>query len=218
MMLSELSKLQYVEVGKVMTDNEKNSTLSANARVSEAVELIARSPNSALAVLTSDDEVSGIITEKDIIVAIAELGPIVLDASVESIMTKNPIVCNVTDTCENVIKIMGRGNFRNMPIVKNKVFVGIAQLLEVSLAKMSKLIEENSNLKKMIKDVLPPDAIFAKEDDVKAARDFLKNNSASYIILEEKNKVEAIFGHVDFLRMTSESVTDSTSSEIHKIP
>ena len=147
MKLLELTKLQYVEVGSVMTDTEKDSTILANAKVSEAVGLIAKRPNSALVVLNFDDEVSGIITEKDIINSLAALGPAVLETAVETIMTINPAVCDVSDTCEQVLKMMGRGNFRNMPVVKNKVFVGIVQILEVSLAKVSKLIEENSKLK-----------------------------------------------------------------------
>ena len=195
MKLLELSKLQYVEVGRVMSDSKQDSTISANAKVSDAVALIAKRPNSALVILNLDDEISGVITEKDIINALADLGPVVLEAAVETIMTKNPTICDVTDTCEQVIKMMVGGNFRNMPVVKNKVFVGIVQVLEVSLAKMSKLIEENSSLKKMVRNILPSEAIFTLEDDVKTAQDFLNNNDDfKYIILEEKNEIEAIFG------------------------
>ena len=219
MKLLELSKLQYVEVGRVMSDSKQDSTISANAKVSDAVALIAKRPNSALVILNLDDEISGVITEKDIINALADLGPVVLEAAVETIMTKNPTICDVTDTCEQVIKMMVGGNFRNMPVVKNKVFVGIVQVLEVSLAKMSKLIEENSSLKKMVRNILPSEAIFTPEDDVKTAQDFLNNNDDfKYIILEEKNEIEAIFGDVDFLRLTSKIVTDRTSSIIDEIP
>ena len=219
MKLLELSKLQYVEVGRVMSDSKQDSTISANAKVSDAVALIAKRPNSALVILDLDDEISGVITEKDIINALADLGPVVLEAAVETIMTKNPTICDVTDTCEQVIKMMVGGNFRNMPVVKNKVFVGIVQVLEVSLAKISKLIEENSSLKKMVRNILPSEAIFTPEDDVKTAQDFLNNNDDfKYIILEEKNEIEAIFGDVDFLRLTSKIVTDRTSSIIDEIP
>ena len=113
--------------------------------------------------------------------------------------------------------LMGRGNFRNMPVVKNKVFVGIVQILEVSLAKVSKLIEENSKLKEMVKCVLPSEAIFTPGDDVKTAQAFLNNNDIPYIILEEKNKIEAIFSDVDFLRLNYKTVADQTSSIIDKI-
>lgn len=217
MKLLELSKLQYVEVGRVMADTENDSTILANAKVSEAVALIAKRPNSALVVLNLEDEVSGIITEKDIINSLAAMGPTVLEAAVETIMTLNPTVCDVSDTCEKVLKMMGRGNFRNMPVVKNKVFVGIVQVLEVSLAKMSKLIEENSNLKEMVKCVLPSEAIFTWGDDVKDAQAFLNNNDVPYIVLEEKNKIEAVFGDVDFLRLTSKISTDHRSSIIGEI-
>ncbi|MBT6267824.1 MAG: CBS domain-containing protein [Tateyamaria sp.] len=218
MKLMDLSKLQYVEIGQIMTDTEKDSTISANAKVSDAVALIAKRPNSALVILNLDDEVSGIVTEKDIIIALAEMGPAVLETAVETIMTDKPTVCDVTDTCEHVIKIMGHGNFRNMPVVKNNVFVGIVQVLEVSMAKMSKLIEENSGLKRIVKGILPSDAVFTREDNVETAQDFLNNNDVPYIVLEEKNEIEAIFGHVDFIRLTARNMAEKTAYIQDKIP
>ena len=110
MKLLELSKLQYVEVGRIMSNTEKDATVLANAKVSDAITLIAKRPNSALVILNLDDEILGIITEKDIINALAELGPVVLEAAVETIMTENPTVCDVTDTCEQVLKMMRTGS------------------------------------------------------------------------------------------------------------
>ena len=103
----------------MMEDTSGDSIILATDRVSDAISLIAKRPNSALAVTTAEGTLSGIVTEKDIILALHELGPQALDAAIETVMTKNPITCDAEDTCEKVLTTMIRGNFRNIPINKN---------------------------------------------------------------------------------------------------
>ena len=77
---------------------------------------------------------------------------------------------------------------------------------------MSKLLEENSKLKKLIKQLLPPQLIFSPEDDVKKAKAFMSNNDVPCIIVEDKNKIEAIITDKDFLKMKTETKSDQNSA------
>ena len=86
MKLSDLSELQYVKVGLVMEDTSLDSTILDTDRVSGAISLIAKRTNSALAVTTAEGSIIGIVTEKDIILALHDLGPQALDAAIKSIM------------------------------------------------------------------------------------------------------------------------------------
>ena len=123
MKLSDLSKLQYVEVGQIMVNTDVESSILVTEKVSYAVELIAKSqPGSALVVLSLEGIITGIITEKDIIIALHRLGLNALDAEVKDIMTEAPTICEADDTCEKVLMSMISGNYRNMPIVKDKLF------------------------------------------------------------------------------------------------
>jgi CBS domain-containing protein len=205
--LSDLSELQYVKVGLMMEDTLGDSTILATDRVSDAVSLIARRPNSALAVTTTEGTLIGIVSEKDIILALQELGPQALDAAIETVMTKNPITCDAEDTCEKVLATMIRGNFRNVPINKNNEFSGIAQIVEVSAIKMSKLIEENSKLKKLVQKLLPSELIFSPQDDIVKAKASMDNHGFPCVIVASKEKIEAVISDKDFL--TSKSKTDS---------
>ena len=205
MKLSDLSELQFVKVGRMMEDTLVDSTILATDRVSDAVALIAKHPNSALVVTTAEGKLSGIVTEKDIISALYELGPQVLDAAIETIMTKNPITCDVEDTCEKVLATMIKGNFRNIPINKNNKFSGIAQVLEVSAVKMSKLIDENYKLKKVVQKMLPVELIFSPQDDITKAKSIMVNKNFPCIIVKGKENIEAVITDKDFLKFESKT-------------
>jgi len=214
--LSELSELQFVKVGLMMDDTSGDSIILATDRVSDAISLIAKRPNSALAVTTAEGTLSGIVTEKDIILALHELGPQALDAAIETVMTKNPITCDAEDTCEKVLTTMIRGNFRNIPINKNNKFSGIAQIVEVSAIKMSKLIEENSKLKKLVQKLLPPELIFSPQDDIEKAKVSMDNLGFPCVVVAGKKKIEAVISDKDFLKSTSKTHSSKDSSSISK--
>ena len=205
--------MQYVEVGQIMVNTDVESSILVTEKVSYAVELIVKSqPGSALVVLNLEGVITGIITEKDIIIALHRLGLNALDAAVKDIMTEAPTICEADDTCEKVLMSMISGNYRNMPIVKDKLFSGIVQLLEVSGVKMSKLMEENSKLKKLVKQLLPPELIFSPEDDIEKAKAFMNNNDFPCVIVENKNKIEAVITDKDFLKMKTETKSDQNSA------
>ena len=89
MKLSNLSELQFVKVGLMMEDTSGDSVILATDQVSDAISLIAKRRNSALAVTTAEGKLIGIISEKDIILALQELGPQALDADIENTSVKH---------------------------------------------------------------------------------------------------------------------------------
>ena len=216
MKLSNLSELQFVKVGLMMEDTSGDSIILATDQVSDAISLIAKRRNSALAVTTAEGKLIGIISEKDIILALQELGPQALDADIETVMTRNPITCDAEDTCEKVLTTMIRGNFRNMPINKNNEFLGIAQIVEVSAVKMSKLIEENSKLKKLVQKMLPSELVFSPQDDIAKAKSMMCNHGFPCVVVAGKEKIEAVISDKDFLISTSKTHSSQASSSISK--
>jgi len=214
--LSNLSELQFVKVGLMMEDTSGDSVILATDQVSDAISLIAKRRNSALAVTTAEGKLIGIISEKDIILALQELGPQALDADIETVMTRNPITCDAEDTCEKVLTTMIRGNFRNMPINKNNEFLGIAQIVEVSAVKMSKLIEENSKLKKLVQKMLPSELVFSPQDDIAKAKSMMCNHGFPCVVVAGKEKIEAVISDKDFLISTSKTHSSQASSSISK--
>ena len=122
-----------------MDDTSGDSIILATDRVSDAISLIAKRPNSALAVTTAEGTLSGIVTEKDIILALHELGPQALDAAIETVMTKNPIKIDKEMLAIKALSIMNKSKITSLCVHnsknKNKTIgiIHIHNILEVGI-------------------------------------------------------------------------------------
>lgn len=75
--------------------------------------------NSGCALLTRDDRLTGIFTERDLVVRV--LGAAYsLDQTVAECMTSNPDRVSPTDPIRKAVRLMQRGGFRSVPIVDNE--------------------------------------------------------------------------------------------------
>ncbi len=84
-------------------------------------------------IVVSDDGVSvdGIVSERDIVKAIANSGAEVLLRSVSKFMTQNVITCQDSDTIENLMEKMTKGRFRHLPVVNDGKLDGVISIGDV---------------------------------------------------------------------------------------
>ena len=66
-------------------------------------------------VITQGDTVKGILSERDIVRAIAAQGEKSLGLPASDIMTENVITCGLQDSNDDVMQIMTGGRFRHVP-------------------------------------------------------------------------------------------------------
>jgi hypothetical protein len=81
---------------------------------------------------------------------------------------------------------------------------------------MSKLIEENSKLKKLVQKLLPPELIFSPQDDIEKAKVSMDNLGFPCVVVAGKKKIEAVISDKDFLKSTSKTHSSKDSSSISK--
>jgi RnfABCDGE-type electron transport complex G subunit len=72
------------------------------------------------------DRIVGVISERDIVKAIAARGAGVLSEAVSAIMTREVVTCAEGETIDQVMGRMTRGRFRPLPVVKAGRLAGIA--------------------------------------------------------------------------------------------
>ena len=77
------------------------------------------------------DRVVGIVSERDIMRAIADSGAACLDQPVSTIMTRNVATCTEHDTVTDIMAKMTEGRFRHMPVVSSERLVGIVSIGDV---------------------------------------------------------------------------------------
>ena len=201
MKVSELIQKKQTKMLHIMEDTADKSSVAIGSSIKSALSLIAQTPNSAMVVAGIDGQVVGIISEKDIIVAIETHGVTVLADEVETIMTPNMERADLSSDCETVLSKMVEGNFRNMPIFEDGKFHGIVQTLEVAEGKMSEVLDENRKLKELAQILLSDNYYFHETDDAHDVQAKMMENEMPYALISKENGLTVIVNSSDFLSL-----------------
>jgi CBS domain-containing protein len=76
-------------------------------------------------------EICGIVSERDIIRALAAAGADCLTQPVERTMTRQVVTCQETDTLDELMAMMTARRFRHLPVVTDGALVGIVSIGDV---------------------------------------------------------------------------------------
>ncbi len=98
----------------------------------EAISMLASKKIGALPVL-DQDEVVGIISERDVVYRLAEEGAACLERNVGEIMTSPAITVEPSTHIDEALALMTRRRFRHFPVVENgklQAFISIGDLVK----------------------------------------------------------------------------------------
>jgi len=126
------------------------TSVSVGDTLSKAVTELASRKIGAVVVCDGDRHVSGILSERDIVRAIAALGAAALDDAVEKHMTAKVITCGETATVDECMAAMTDGRFRHMPVVENEKLIGIISIGDIVKAKIASAVEEAEAMRNYI--------------------------------------------------------------------
>jgi CBS domain-containing protein len=85
----------------------------------------------SIVIVGAGGEVQGIVSERDIIRALATGGADCLAGPVSQTMTRQVITCQETDTLEELMAMMTARRFRHLPVVADGGLVGIVSIGDV---------------------------------------------------------------------------------------
>lgn len=75
--------------------------------------------------------IAGIVSERDLVRAIAESGAQILKSPVSKCMTRKVVTCRRSDTIDMIMAVMTDGRFRHMPVVEDNKLVGVISIGDV---------------------------------------------------------------------------------------
>ena len=78
-----------------------------------------------LVVCDVDGQVVGVLSERDLVSAVAEGGGRISSMKVEVLMTPDPTTCDMDDNPYDVLRIMNKEGFRHMPVLQNGKLKGL---------------------------------------------------------------------------------------------
>lgn len=119
-------------IREVMTENPKS--VDASATVKDAAEIMA-SEDIGNVLVVENDEVQGIVTDRDIVVRSVAKGENPEDASVREVATTDVQTLSPDDSIDDAIKKMEEGDVRRLPVVEDGKPVGIVSLGDLAKAK-----------------------------------------------------------------------------------
>jgi CBS domain-containing protein len=120
------------------------------ATLFEAARVLTKNRIGALVVRDSGGALAGIITERDIVRAVAEEGAAALALTVADSMTKDVATCEENDTIAEIMETMTRCRFRHMPVVENGRVAGIISIGDVVKIRIAETLREAQALKEYI--------------------------------------------------------------------
>lgn len=101
----------------------------------------------ALVLLDRRGDLAGIISERDIVRAVAAHDCSILDEPAETIMTRNVVTCAESDSVAAVMAVMTDGRFRHVPVMNNGRLVGLISIGDVVKNHIAEVEMEASALK-----------------------------------------------------------------------
>ncbi len=124
-------------------------TVPADLCVATAVRRLVLAGIGALVVSEDGEHVDGLLSERDIVRALAEEGAGVMapERRVGDIMTRQVRVCGVDDEIRRVMDVMTRYRVRHLPVVEGSRLVGIVSIGDIVKNRLEEIELEASVLR-----------------------------------------------------------------------
>ena len=122
------------------------ATIAPDALVSEAAARLASGRIGALVVSGGGGAIAGIISERDIVRALAVAGAVALDSKVETLMSRNVATCSPADSLESLMREMTARRVRHLPVTKEGRLAGIVSIGDVVKHRLDELERERAML------------------------------------------------------------------------
>jgi CBS domain-containing protein len=107
------------------------AVIGPDALVAEAADMMDERKIGIVVVCSEDGVVLGLISERDIVRAVAEGGNDFSVLRVDQLFTEEPQVCSPSDNIEEITDTMHVNQFRHMPVVEYGKLVGMVSLSDI---------------------------------------------------------------------------------------
>jgi len=101
-------------------------------------------------VLDGEGSVAGIVSERDLVRAMASHGAKAMELEARQVMTREVVTCDPDDSIDQVMQTMTSGRFRHLPVVRHGELLGLVSIGDVVKARLEETKHETEALKAYI--------------------------------------------------------------------
>jgi len=121
--------------------------VSPEASIRSAIAAMVRQHVGALVVVDEDQQLMGVVSEREIIQTLDLEGPDLMATVVRSVMRTDVPVATQEDTVRSVMEVMTAARARHVPVVAYGRPIGIVSIGDIVKSRLDETIQENTVLK-----------------------------------------------------------------------
>jgi len=125
-------------------------TVSPGTTVAQAAQHLSTRRIGSVLVMDGTNTIAGIVSERDLVRAMARHGGDALDLEVRQVMTREVVTCHPDDPIERVMGLMTAGRFRHLPVEDRGELIGLISIGDVVKARLEETQHETEALKAYI--------------------------------------------------------------------
>ena len=126
------------------------ATIRPEATVGDAVNMLNGERIGALVVSADGASVDGILSERDIVMALGDHGRELLSRPVSAIMTRNVITCEPSDTVGELMAEMTNRRIRHFPVIAKGRLCGIVSIGDLVKSRLDEVEFEANSMRSFI--------------------------------------------------------------------
>lgn len=125
-------------------------TIRPDATLQEAARSLHENKIGALVVLGVNEQIKGILSERDIVNAVARHGSSALEKTVSQVMTSNVHRCTEDSTVDELMSLMSDKRCRHIPVETNGRLAGMVSIGDVVKSRIREIEFEAEEIKAYI--------------------------------------------------------------------
>jgi|TARA_B100001093_G_C26673857_1_gene947366 CBS domain-containing protein len=170
------------------TESLKLSCLETD-KVLDIMAWLADEQEASLAVVNAKHMLVGIISERDIIKHLAKKNLIDGNLKVSDLLTRNVVSASPDTYCVDALKIMVKGDFRNLPIVVEDKFLGILSIIDAAKGRLLETISRSNDVFDALKSFGSDLPYVNVEQSMQEAFEVLAINKAPFLTVKDNGEI-----------------------------
>jgi CBS domain-containing protein len=125
-------------------------TVTPGTSVAQLAQQLSARRIGSMLVLDGEGSVAGIVSERDLVRALASHGAKAMELEARQVMTRDVVTCDPDDSIDQVMQTMTTGRFRHVPVVRHGELLGLVSIGDVVKARLEEAKHETEALKAYI--------------------------------------------------------------------
>jgi len=134
----------------LLTKGRDVATIEPTVTLAEAARILSERRIGAVVVSDVFRPVVGILSERDIVRAVAARGTSALDEAVSTFMTEKVVTCTGQAAINEIMELMTDGKFRHVPVVEGGRLAGIVSIGDIVKHRLAEIEAETRAMRDYI--------------------------------------------------------------------